>query len=56
MVWHDRCLVWQGICLELKIFGHSSVASRVQRGRILDTPLSKWTKNEKDMKFESKRI
>jgi len=33
--------------LELKIFEHRSVASTVQRGRTLDTPLSKWTRNEK---------
>jgi hypothetical protein len=46
----------QGKYLELKIFEHSSVASTVQRGRTLDAPLSKWTRNEKDMEFESKRV
>jgi len=46
----------QGKYLELKIFEHSSVASTVQRGRTLDAPLSKWTRNEKDMKFESKTV
>ncbi len=56
MVWRDRCLIWQGKYLELKIFEHSSVASTVQRGRTLDTPLSKWTRNEKDMEFESKKV
>jgi hypothetical protein len=49
--------------LELRIFGHNLVASGIQRGIVklklvhpipLDYP--KYTRNEKDMRFESKEV
>lgn len=30
-IWHDKHLVWHGESLELKILGHSVVASKVQK-------------------------